>query len=95
MPQMSVPSMLTLPLFGRRIPEIMLSMVVLPLPDGPDHIEHLAEMRLEAHVAHRVGLGLAFAEPLVEPLRFDGIARHAHPLKMSKGSILSTLRTPM
>ena len=33
--QMSVPSIFTVPLFGRRMPEIMLSIVVLPLPDGP------------------------------------------------------------
>ena len=33
--QMSVFSTFTVPLFGRKMPEIMLSIVVLPLPDGP------------------------------------------------------------
>ena len=32
---MSVSSIFTVPVFGRRMPEIMLSIVVLPLPDGP------------------------------------------------------------
>ena len=44
----------------------MLSMVVLPLPDGPDHVENLAEIGFEAHVLHGVGLGLALSEPFVE-----------------------------
>ena len=33
--QMSSPSIVTVPSFGRRIPESMLSSVVLPLPEGP------------------------------------------------------------
>ncbi len=33
--QMSLPSISTLPALGRRMPEIMLSSVVLPLPEGP------------------------------------------------------------
>jgi hypothetical protein len=33
--QMSAPLTVTLPALGRRMPEIMLSSVVLPLPEGP------------------------------------------------------------
>src|SRR5579863_7026204 len=61
---------------------------------GPDDIENLAKTGLEAHIAHRVGARCPGAEPLVETYCLDGGACHGQPLKMSKGSIRSTLRTP-
>ena len=51
-------------------------------------------MGVERHVLDRIGPGLAVAEPFIEANGLNCDFRHDQPLKMSKGSIFNTLRTP-
>ena len=64
--QISEPSIFTVPLLGRKMPGNHAEHGRLAASGRPDHVENLAEVSLEAHVLHGVGLGLAFSEPFVE-----------------------------
>ena len=64
---MSRSSTLTVPWLGRRMPEIMLSSVVLPLPEGPTMESISSKWASKVTSLHGHGAGLALAEPLGEP----------------------------
>ena len=91
---MSVSSTVTVPAFGRRMPEMMLRSVVLPLPEGPT--TYTISPKYASKLASRTAYVLASPSPnhLPSPVAWMAVLGIVHPLKMSKGSILSTLRTP-